>query len=236
MNELETNVSDDTAGSSASKPELTLCILTLNEERHLARLLRQLSSLAIDKEILVVDSFSTDGTVALAEQTPGTRVVKNEFRDFAAQRNFAIGQSRGRWILMIDADEMLSNELATLLAEGTLFDRDGVDFYETPRRNYVMGRWLRCTYPDYQRRLFRNNKGYRFTGLVHEWPDAPDHIVARLDAPLEHLSSKSVHESVAMLNRYTDAEALERADSMTSRWIYAKLFFSPPLPSSRVTF
>jgi|GEM_PF-294678 len=229
MERTDTNSLDDTASSiaePASGPELTLCVLTRNEERNLTRLLPQLASLPVDKEILVVDSFSTDGTCALAQATPGTRVAQNVFEDFAKQRNFAIEQSRGRWILMIDADEMLSEELAAVLVDGALFHREGVDVYDIPRRNYLMGRWLRCTYPDYQRRLFRN-KGYRFIRSVHERLDVPEADAVRLDAPLDHRPNTGLRESVDTLNSYTDREVAERAPGMTSRWIYAKLFFSP---------
>lgn len=66
---------------------LSICILTYNEERHLPRLLNQLSALGLGAEILVFDSFSTDKTEKIAKSYAGVRFIQNKFENFASQRN-----------------------------------------------------------------------------------------------------------------------------------------------------
>ena len=82
-------------------------VLTRNEEEMLPGCLE---SLAWADEVLVVDSFSTDGTVDIARRS-GARVVQHPFANFAVQRNYAQTQARYDWVLFIDADERVSEEL-----------------------------------------------------------------------------------------------------------------------------
>lgn len=91
---------------------LSICILTYNEERHLPRLLDQLTRLGLDAEILVFDSYSNDSTETIAKSYENVRFIQNRFVNFAAQRNAAIEAATGDWILMLDADELLSETLA----------------------------------------------------------------------------------------------------------------------------
>lgn len=96
--------------------KLSICILTYNEERHLPRLLDQLARLGLDAEILVFDSFSNDSTETIAKSHENVRFAQNRFVNFAEQRNSAIEAATGDWILMLDADEMLSEKLANEIA------------------------------------------------------------------------------------------------------------------------
>lgn len=87
---------------------LSAIVLTRNEERNIAECL---SSVSFAEEVLVVDSGSTDGTVVLAQEH-GARVITRAFTDFASQRNFAMSEAKGDWVLFIDADERVRPELA----------------------------------------------------------------------------------------------------------------------------
>src|SRR5471032_2761918 len=133
-------------------PLLSVAIVTLNEE---AALVRTLASVAWAEEIVVVDSGSTDRTVEIA-RSYGARVIEREWPGFAAQKNFAIEQCTGTWVLSLDADEELTPELQ--LEIQTLVASDpALDAFYLKRRNYFLGRWIRHGgfYPDAKLRLLR---------------------------------------------------------------------------------
>lgn len=205
---------------------LSICILTLNEERHLGRLLSQLAAMDVQSEILVLDSGSTDATVAIAE-AHGARVLTNAFTDFAAQRNAAIDAASGDWILMIDADELLSDELKTQLCGGRLFSDQGIDAYDIPRRNYLFGEWLRFTYPDLQRRVFRRSA--RYLRSVHEKLDVPDTRTNTLEAHFDHKPETGLTGALDKLNRYTELERDEEPLPRSGAATYLRLLLLPPL-------
>ena len=115
---------------------LSVAIVTLNEERNLGR---TLASVSFANEIVVVDSGSTDRTVEIAESF-GAKVVVREWPGFAAQKNFAIQQCSGDWILSLDADEELSPELCRQLSY-LLPTNPPIDAFRLKRRNLFLGRW-----------------------------------------------------------------------------------------------
>lgn len=118
--------------------KLSAIVLTRNEESNIAECL---VSLSWADELLVVDSGSTDRTTALAEKH-GARVVTHTFKDFADQRNFAMSQAKGDWVLFIDADERVTSELAEEMA-GILRGPAPLVVYALPRHTYFFGKRLR---------------------------------------------------------------------------------------------
>ncbi len=151
--------------------KISACLIVLNEEKNLARCLASVAPVA--DEIVVVDSGSTDGTVALAERL-GARVVRQEWLGYVGQKNFALDQAAHPWVLSLDADEELSPELIDSIRH-LRAARDGdVDGrpngYLVSRLVFYRGRWIRHGdwYPDRLVRLFRRSEA-RFTGgRVHE--------------------------------------------------------------------
>jgi glycosyltransferase involved in cell wall biosynthesis len=146
---------------------LTLCVIAKDEERDLPRCLESARGLAAER--ILVDTGSTDGTVEIARRY-GATVVSFDFTrvDFAAARNCAMEHARGRWILMLDADEALDPETLPLI--GALI-RQGQDAgYYLERRNYSAD--LPKPTTDYVVRLFPNLRAYRYRGRVHETVDA----------------------------------------------------------------
>src|SRR5262245_20738020 len=122
-----------------ARPGLTAIVTTLNEE---ANIRECLTSLAFADEILLVDSFSTDGTVAIARTFPKAKIVQREYLGSAAQKNWAMDQVQTPWILIVDADERvpeaLASEIEELLAKGPEATAYGIR-----RRNIFLDREIR---------------------------------------------------------------------------------------------
>jgi glycosyltransferase involved in cell wall biosynthesis len=146
---------------------LSLCLIVKNEERNLARCLDAARDLA--GECIVVDTGSTDATPDVAARYEA-EVIPFDFQtvDFAAARNHAIARARGRWILMLDADETLDRAGGPMLERLVALDENAGYFLE--RHNHGTGSEPPNT--DFVVRLFPNRPNYRYRGRVHETVDA----------------------------------------------------------------
>jgi glycosyltransferase involved in cell wall biosynthesis len=147
--------------------KLTGIILTYNEAAHI---LDCIDSLRFADDILVFDSGSPDSTVALAQQA-GARVIQHPFKDYASQRNAALGAVRDAtdWVLFVDADERVTPELASEVREA--IQNPNHVGYNIPRHNYIFGKLTRGAgwYPDFQLRLLKVGCAqYDPTREVHE--------------------------------------------------------------------
>jgi len=120
-------------------------------------------------EIVLVDSWSTDGTAEIAAAL-GAKVVQVKFNGFGDLRNQALAACSHEWILSLDADERCTPEAATEIS-AICSDPNALDVYRVPRRNYFMGRWIRHSgwYPNYrQPQLFRKGSMRYDYQPVHE--------------------------------------------------------------------
>jgi len=184
---------------------LSVVIVTLNEEE---RIRGCLESVAWADEIVVVDSESQDKTVQIAREMTD-HVLVRPWAGFAAQKNFAIAQARGEWILSLDADETVSSALRADI-ERVLRGEGRATGYAVPRRNVFWGAWVRHggLYPDWQVRLFENGRGTFNARAVHEslTIDGP---VEHLAGHLEHRSYRDVEDFVTRANRYSSLAAEE---------------------------
>src|SRR4051794_2171901 len=134
--------------------KLSSVIITYNEEHNIARCIESLKGVA--DEIILVDSYSTDQTVAIAESY-GARIYHRRFTDFGDQKAFAIAQAANDHVLSIDADEVLSPELqASIIKEKQQPRFEAYNVNILP--NYC-GQWIRhCGwYPQPKLRLFNKN-------------------------------------------------------------------------------
>jgi glycosyltransferase involved in cell wall biosynthesis len=151
---------------------LSLCMIVKNEESNLPQCLDSVRELAA--ELVIVDTGSTDRTPAIAADR-GARVIPFDFAlvDFAAARNHAIAHARGRWILMLDADETLEEGGAAQIKNLAAVEENAGYFLER------LNRWPDSMPPttDFAVRLFPNRPDYRYRGRVHETIDAS--ILAR---------------------------------------------------------
>ncbi|MCX7623748.1 MAG: glycosyltransferase [Thermomicrobium sp.] len=180
---------------------LSVVVLTLNEERHLPGCLESVRGLG--RQLLVVDSGSTDRTVELA-RAAGAEVVTHRFVDFPAQRNAALALAREPWVLFVDADERVSPELAAELRTALASVDDETAGFWIPTQNWMWGKWIRGGgwWPDEHLRLLRVGRArYRPDVVVHEIVEL-DGPARRLAAPLVHLNYDSRREFVGKQLRY----------------------------------
>lgn len=186
---------------------VSVLIPTKDEERNLPS---TLDALHWADEIVVFDSFSSDRTVALARER-GCAVFQREFDNFSDHKNWALDNIpfRNAWILILDADEKVSPELAREIG-AICADAGSCDGYYIPRQIWVDGVWLKYAgkYPDYQLRLFRRGRARYERRIVHEHMlvDGP---VGYLKNPLVHVDDKGVHRYIDRHNRYAEMEAVE---------------------------
>ncbi len=182
---------------------LSVAIITWNEEE---RLRACLESVAWTDEIVVVDAESADKTVVIAREFTD-RVWIRPWPGFAAQKNFALEQATGDWVLSLDADERVTPELRGEI-ERVLRAPDAAEGYAIPRKNFFWGAWVRHggLYPDWQVRLFRRGRGEFVAHPVHESARVRGRV-ARLARPLLHESYRSLEEFVLRSNRYSTLAA-----------------------------
>ncbi|HEX6771725.1 MAG TPA: glycosyltransferase family 2 protein [Acidobacteriaceae bacterium] len=176
-----------------ARATLSVAIIALNEESNLPR---TLASVAWADEIVVVDSGSTDRTRAIVEEH-GARLVQESWRGFAAQKNFALSLCTSEWILSLDADEAVSNELATSIQQ-IISGAPADAAYLLSRRNFFLGRWMRHGgyYPDRKLRLFRRGQA-----SFHE---TPVHETAEFHGNVEVIDGDLLHDAYPTLASYLD--------------------------------
>ncbi len=144
---------------------ISICIICFNEEKNIRRCLEN-STWA--EEIVVVDSMSQDGTVEITREYTD-KVYQREWPGYIDQKNFALSKAKNDWILSVDADEEISQDLQYEIRK-EIEKEHTKDGYRIPRRSFYQGRWIKHSgfYPDRQLRLFRRNKGYWVGKRVHE--------------------------------------------------------------------
>lgn len=177
---------------------LSIIIITLNEEDKIRDCLE---SVKWGDEIIVVDCFSQDNTVRIAEEYTD-KVYKREFTGFGEQKNFALSKATGDWVLSIDADERVTPELREEIKK-TLAEPQACG-YKMPVKTYFSGRWIKhCGWwPNYKLRLFRRDSGRFSDRLVHEAIEVNGPI-AKLRNPLEHRRCSSISSSIKKADRYS---------------------------------
>ena len=186
-------------------PRVSVAVVALNEEE---RLRACLESVVWADELVVIDAGSSDKTVAIAREFTD-RVLFRAWDGYGTQKNFALGQCQGDWILSLDADERVSEALRDEI-RAVLAAAPAEAGFLLPRRNLFQGRWVRHggLYPDWQLRLFRRGRGAFVERAVHESVRV-EGPTGRLRAPLVHESYRSVADAVARLNRYSDLAATD---------------------------
>jgi len=205
---------------------LTLAIIACNEEDRIGR---AIASVSCVKEVLVLDSGSTDGTVAVARSL-GARVICTDWPGYGAQKNRAMEAAGQPWVLFLDADEWADEDLVAAISE--LDDLDPtVCGYAVKRRNHWLGKPLRggCMGPSWKTRLVRAGTAHWEGGILHETLQV-DGRVARLDGLLEHDPYRSALEQQETADEYArlfarKAIAEGRKAWLGEPWVRAFLHF-----------
>jgi glycosyltransferase involved in cell wall biosynthesis len=186
-----------------------------------------LASVAFCDEIVVVDSGSTDGTLEIARKH-ATRVVSNPWPGYVAQKNFALDQCAGDWILCLDADERVSPALRVAI-ERALAGEPTVAGFEMRRHAFYLGRWIDHGgwYPDWKLRLVRRGRA-RWGGVDPHDKLVADGPVARLDADLVHLTYRDFADHLRTVQRFSDVVSEQWAKS-GRRFSLVRALLHPPV-------
>lgn len=204
---------------------ISTVIITYNEERNLARCLDSVKDIA--DEIIVVDSYSTDNSAAIAAAY-NARFIQNEFNGYSQQKNFATQQATYDWILSLDADEILSAELIKSILE--VKSAPQFPAYQIPRLTNYCGKWIRhCGwYPDKQTRLYDRTKGRWEEKKVHEYwrLDDDKEQMGLLKGDILHYSFRNINEHLNKIEKYSELAARESVENGKSATLL-KIYFSP---------
>ncbi|MDC8000061.1 glycosyltransferase family 2 protein [Aequorivita todarodis] len=183
--------------------KITALAITLNEAHNIEAYLK---SLWFADEIVIVDSFSTDETVALASKHEKVTVYQRTFDNFSAQKNFAISKANNDWVTFFDLDEVITADLAKeIVAKSN--DPKAVAYF-VKRDFYFMGKRIKYSglQNDYVVRFFNKNHCKYNANLVHETLEV-DGKSENLKNTLPHHTYKSFDEYTAKAHRYSALQA-----------------------------
>lgn len=186
--------------------KLSAVVTVFNEEENIERCLK---SLGFADEIVVVDNSSEDASLSLAKKyTDKVYSQKNDPKLIDIQKNFGFKKASGDFILSIDADEEVSQELSEEIKKVLKKTPSNVNGYFIPRKNFIFGKWMENTgwYPDFQLRLFRRGKALYTQKHVHESITLEGESL-RLKEHLIHHNYDTISQFVRKTIGYAENEA-----------------------------
>jgi glycosyltransferase involved in cell wall biosynthesis len=187
--------------------KISACIVALNEENNIRDCLE---SVKWADEIVVMDALSSDRTVAICREYTD-KVFQRPWPGYIAQKNNAISAATHDWVLCLDADERVSQELRDEITGE--FEEQGArwDGFVFPRQTFYLGAWIKHGgwYPDYKLRLFRKSKG-RWSGVEPHDRVELNGRTKTLLSPLVHNTYRDIAHHLSFVNRYTDVSAEQK--------------------------
>ena len=196
----------------SDKNKISVVINTYNAETFLQEVIDAVKGF---DEVLICDMESTDRTLDIARQN-GCRIVtfpKANHKSAEPARTFAIQSASSDWVLVVDADEIVTPELRDALYR-KIQEPDGPQGLYIPRLNQFMGKTLTCAYPDYQLRFFIK-EGTEWPPYVHTFPKVNGRLEYlpknRRELAFIHLANDSVHNIMEKDNRYSDNDVDKKA-------------------------
>lgn len=186
--------------------QITAIIPTFNEESNIER---ALNSVSFADEIIIIDSFSSDATLAIAKENSKVKIIQRQFDDFSSQKNYAIHNAKYNWIVVLDADEEISEELKQEIVEKVnkpanfsafyiyrnfFFKNDKLNFTISPKRDKVI-------------RLFKKTEN-EYKGKVHE-VIVSSGKVGFLKHKINHYSYRCYHQYKGKIKKYAKLQAQE---------------------------
>lgn len=183
---------------------LSAVVITKNEERRIARCLE---SLKFCDEIVLVDDESTDNTIKIA-RTYTDKIHTRKLDDFSSQKNYAVSLTKGDWVLSVDADEEVTEELKNSILKSIHGETDS---FLVKRRTYIFGRILKFGDQGTEKiiRLFRK-KYAQYEGTVHERLITHYHH-GELDGLLIHRSTENLEEYFKKMALYISLESVKKS-------------------------
>jgi glycosyltransferase involved in cell wall biosynthesis len=205
------------------RPKISVYMITRNNERTVER---ALASVTWADEIVVVDSFSTDKTPEICRRFTD-RVIQRPWPGFREQYQHAADLTTHPWIIFIDADEEVSQELAEEIQRVVKEGGESFDGFILYRRTYYLGRWIRhgAWYPDYEIRLYHREKG-KWEGGLHA-KIVVDGNVGSLQHEVLHTTYRDISDQIQTIDLYSQIEA-EDMFKAGERFSLFKLLFRPP--------
>ena len=202
--------------------KLSVFVTTYNNAETLERCLE---SVAWADEIVLLDSFSEDATVEIAERY-GCQIYQHNFLGYGPQKQMALEKTNHRWVLLLDADEALSaqaqGEIRSLLASGPT-----ADGYEIARREQIFWQLARPTSRmNFYLRLFDKTKGHIGDMPIHAAPEV-NGTIRRLNSCFEHYGEPNVHTKVEKINAYSTGLAAHKAKDKPRPNPWPMIFYPP---------
>ena len=178
---------------SKDKMKLSATVIVLNESRNIQMCLE---SLSWADEIVLVDTGSTDDTKEIASRYT-EKIFDLKWEGFGKSKKYAKEKASGKWILSIDADEVITEKLKNEILD-VINSPESQDGYFIPRQSNFLGKWIKHSgwYPDYVLRLFKKDKGSFTTDKVHE--------KVEVDGKTDYLKNELLHYTDPDLNHYLD--------------------------------
>ena len=211
---------------------VSVIILTLNEEENLPECLESLSWC---DDVVVFDSYSTDRTEQIARDM-GARLFRRRFDNYATQRNAALTDVdyKHPWVLMIDADERCTQELADEMESLTAHADDGVALYRVRRKDYFMGRWLKRSsgYPVWFGRMIRLGR-VRFEREINEDAAADGQTKMLTNHLIHYPFSRGMAFWFERHNRYSSMEAEALLVEVQQKLALRDIFSTDPVVRRR---
>lgn len=207
-------------------PDLSVVIITKNEEKNIGRCLQSIEGLTDD--IVVVDSGSEDLTYSICKEY-NVRFFTTEWKGYSATKNYANSLAKYPLILSLDADEALSSELKDSISE--VLKKQKTSAYSMNRLTNYCGKWIKHGgwYPDKKIRLFNYDEGLWDDSLIHE------SIVLKNGSPVIHLkgdllhySYHSISEHISQANKFTELTAYAAFKSGKKSSVF-KVLFNPQI-------
>jgi glycosyltransferase involved in cell wall biosynthesis len=221
---------------------ISAVIITFNEENIISKCLK---SLHFVNEIIILDSFSTDRTIEIASRY-NVKIVQHNFDNYANQRNRLLNLVSGssKWVLMVDADEIVSNELKDEILHVINYSNDNISLYNVRRKDIYNEKWLKYSsgYPTWFGRLFRNGDVWVEREINEEY-----HTKGKIGFLKEHLIHYPYNKGIGWWlykhNLYSSLEAKLLNDNndkninykdlislspITRRIVYKKIFYLLP--------
>jgi glycosyltransferase involved in cell wall biosynthesis len=205
------------------KIPVSVYVLTTNNRRTIARCLK---SLSWAEELVVVDSFSQDGTYEISKQFTD-KIFQRKWTGHRDQYQYAADLTTRDWIMFVDADEEISLELAKeIRTELNRVEKD-LNGYFVYRRTYYLGRWIRYGgwYPDGEIRLYRRDKG-RWEGELHARL-VVDGKVGVLKNQYLHYTYENISDQIQTIDRYSETATNDMVNN-SKAFRLVNLLFSPP--------